>query len=234
MKKIIALIGLSIVLSNFSHLSAQLYLGGSISLNGSTYESLDYYSDQAREYSNNYVRISPQVGYFLNDKFLIGMSVGFGNYKSTSESEDIHVDTVYIDTYERGSRSIVIDPFIRHYISLGEKFSLYNQLGVRYSFGKNDYEDLNASIQRTYNGEVDFSSFTAYLKPSINVSLSDKLSLEFSFIELYYNSYSSNSERWYTYDDPSIIADAKEGSDGNRINYGLKYNNIELGLAYKF
>lgn len=217
-------------MSNFSQVSAQLYVGGNVSFEGSTMDDDTY----AKNYSSNYLRISPQIGYFISENLLIGLGVGFSQQKSNRKSEDINSDTMYINSYDNNYNSIVIDPFLRHYIKLSEKVQWFNQLGIRYSYGKHKSEDLYDYKERTNMFESKYNNITAYLKPSISIQITEKLSLDLSFIELFYSSSKYDHESWTDYADETIETEPKEKGNKNQSSYGLNYNSIDLGLSYKF
>ena len=116
--------------------------------------------------------IAPEVGYFISDRFAVGLGVGF-NYTSKDN---------------RGTTSNVItwgvNPYARFYAVKADRFGFYLQGGVSY-----------ASEKEESASEAD-TMFYAGIKPGVSYSISDRFTINATFGNLGYfdNGHYSNFE----------------------------------------
>jgi len=135
---------------------AQFYLGGSIGFDASNAQ----YSG-ADDVTNVKMIVLPEFGFYLSDRFDIGLETGFvADYSSASENTDI---TFYFVPYARYS-----------FFRTGD-FEVIGKLSV-----ENDFKD-----ERTYIG-LNLSPILAY---NLTDHISLQAGLNFLNFRTYYNSY---------------------------------------------
>jgi outer membrane protein len=138
-----------------------IVLGGSIFLNSTKQESIDY--------RTNEFGFSPQVGYLIKDNFEIGgkLSISTSKYESGSQ--------------ESKSFGWSIGPYARYYhFTENNRFAFYGHAQAVIGFGKNSYEDA------FNNNEAKSNSFSISLSPGFTYFFTDKwgLDLQLSGISL--------------------------------------------------
>ncbi len=91
-----------------------LMVGGGLSFSSSTFKSGTTTSDPVTSFS-----ITPRVGYFIADRFVAGLQLGYStaNYNLFDDDED-----------EGNTRALSIGPYVRYFVPFGEdKFAFYVQ-----------------------------------------------------------------------------------------------------------
>lgn len=233
MKKIMALIGLGIVLINFSQVSAQLYLGGSVNINQDNYTA-ELSENNKYESSQMYVSILPQLGYYINNNLMIGSAIGY--YRNLSEYTDYSFDEKFVEDYNSSYKrsGFSFKPFIQYDYTLSEKFLLSNRLGLSISTQKNENEfDNTGAYEYLRYSEIDGYTYGIFWKPSIGYLITDHLRIEMSFINLSYENSKSEGENWTEYENQSGKEDIQPIRNKSSI-LNFDFNTLSLGIGYTF
>ena len=178
MKKLSLLItGLFLLSVNF--MNAQLFVGGSISLNssGGKTEVGSVSSDKTKTTTFTF---NPKAGYFLNDKFAAGASLMF--YTRTIKAPGTPGTTTKQNTFG-------IAPFVRYYAVQFNKFSIYGEGSMGVYFGSQKSETGGTTTDGPKS-----TTFMIAITPALSYELTDKISLEAN-INLLNISYSVDTEK---------------------------------------
>ncbi|AZA49989.1 porin family protein [Chryseobacterium carnipullorum] len=157
--------------------------------------------------TNNELTLVPTVGYFVASNVAIGVGVG---YASATEK----VDGDLVDTKFTKS-AVVVEPFVRKYWTLGEKFFIFGQLSVPMQFGndKNEVSTSNTSVTT----KEKFNSFGVAVKPGLDYFLNKNWTLEATIGEFGYSNFKY-----------------KDAKSVNNYNFGLDLASVGIGVKYVF
>ncbi len=169
-------------------------------------------SNPAVDYKSNQMILGPKVGYFLSDRWALGLAPSFSS------------------THNRGSSDVTkakgysTAPFVRYYQPVGEKLAIFGELsGISYQSGwhKRTAPDGNL-IQnydyRTYNLGV-------FVRPGIVWFVTPKIGLETSIGSLGYGYYNGKN----TVEMPE--GTRKTTEEGFSGGLSLSYN-FNLGILF--
>lgn len=130
-------------------------VGGSGSFNSSTVVSEDSFGNEVKSKGTS-LRLNPNVGYFLYDKFAAGLnlSISFANSEGRNNS----------------NWALGIGPFVRYYILEPEKrFNIFSQVNLSYSLGLSEINDgNNSTLYGVGTGGVLFFNSSVGLEMSLN------------------------------------------------------------------
>lgn len=157
--------------------------------------------------TNNELTLVPTVGYFVASNVAIGVGVG---YASATEK----VDGDLVDTKFTKS-AVVVEPFVRKYWTLGEKFFIFGQLSVPMQFGndKNEVSTSNTSVTT----KEKFNSIGVAVKPGLDYFLNKNWTLEATIGEFGYSNFKY-----------------KDAKSVNNYNFGLDLASVGIGVKYVF
>jgi len=111
---------------------------------------------------------NPKVGYFINDKFVLGVELGVGSTKVTEQFGNSEVE-------EKGN-AVYAGVFGRYYfLDLGKRFKTYTELGLGMENSKFTDE---AGIVSKYSG------FNAGLGLGINYFVTPKIAINFGLSDV--------------------------------------------------
>ena len=111
----------------FGFSEGNVFLEGNVAF-GST-------NDKNTEVKTSNFQFNPKVGYFLNDKFAVGVKLGIGSDKE---------ETAGIDTDKNSNFNVGV--FGRYYfLDLGQRFKTYAEAGVNMNSGKDGLADAKYS-----------------------------------------------------------------------------------------
>lgn len=134
-------------------------LGGNLDLSVAT---SDYSTNsQANPSSVSTFGFGVSPAFFLANRFALGL--GF-NYKGTSN-------------YYSQQTDIIAAPFLRYYIRLGQKVSLYPELGI--GFASNSYSTLNNFSNSAYQTRGNATGLGGNVGLGLAVFLNDHIALDF-------------------------------------------------------
>jgi hypothetical protein len=176
--------------------------------------------------------ITPSVGYFIFDKFAVGLSAGYSQNKtesSTSNTQGISQGPQYTDNYSTVNYSI--SPYARYYFPLGEKAAIFTQLSVGYAYtlGKtesttNDFVNPLSVTKFKSDGQTFFVSFF----PGFSYSVTHHFSLELSIGSLAYTSTKTNS----TPDATNNTGGTVQTSSSSGLALNLTTSSVLFGFKY--
>lgn len=155
MKRIIAAV--SIVLLSSAFAKAQFVVGGGLRF-GHTGGKTEINNNESDLDKTNNFGIYPKVGYFISSDFMVGGKVGL--ILSTVKDGDTDVKTK--------NTTFVLAPFARYYALRMNKFSVYAEGNVTYSFGKDKVDGVDGTKT---------TSIGLNVYPGIGYDLSDKVLL---------------------------------------------------------
>lgn len=127
-------------------------------------------NDKNIDRKENAFNINPKVGYFVNDKFAVGVDLGFG----TNKTEVAGNETEKINTFDAGL-------FGRYYfLDLGARFKTYGEVGFGYN---------NVKRELLGSSEIKADGFKSNLGLGINYFLTNKMAINFALTDIIsYNS----------------------------------------------
>ncbi|TKC10736.1 porin family protein [Pedobacter polaris] len=132
--------------------------------------------------------VTPRLGYFVANNLVIGLGLGYTQNNNTSSS--INVNSPNIIYYNQTSKqhTYSINPFLRKYVDIVDKFKFFGQFNVGVGFGKvdNKYE-YNTQTTGTTENSSKFTSYNAAISPGFAFFPSKRWAIEFSFPLLNYN-----------------------------------------------
>jgi len=183
--------------------------------------SLGFY-DSENENSESYSNTNSQsssievpVGYFVSNRFLVGLDQGYRYRKYSSESN-------YNDSpaeRENSSYSYFVGPYVRYYTPIINKLDFFMELNATYGFGeeKTNYVK-NGELQ--YETEGKQTGLNANFLPGLSYQISDWLFLDCTFGRLTYNQYHYKPNEESEYD--------REKNDSDFI---FSFNSFSFGLT---
>jgi outer membrane immunogenic protein len=176
MKKLLFLF---LILFCFINTFAQLKKGNLL-INGTLSGSIS--KQQTSTFSSSSFKTSgfsvqPRVGFFYSDKMVLGVGIGY-NYSKTNSSSpsSIYLNRAY--TYS-------ISPFVRRYISMGDKVAFFIDGRLNIGFGNtlstNPFFDPNTGVSGTTTSDSNTFTGGLAIKPGIAFFISEKWSAEATF-----------------------------------------------------
>jgi hypothetical protein len=105
-----------------------LMLGGAVGFESS---SSSYNQGNVNDSKYNSLTFSPDIGYFVNNQWVIGLNTRLFWSNQTIDSQ-----------LDEGRREVTVGPFVRKYFPLGDQLSFFGQLGVGVNNTKLDTEQL--------------------------------------------------------------------------------------------
>lgn len=156
-------------------------------------------------------QITPRVGYFLSDKIVAGLDLGFMTNSTNDKSSGQEVKTTAM-SYGGGV-------FARYYIVPTERFALFFEAGVNAMAGNSKVETAGVSV----DGPNTFA-LNAGITPGVAVYVSKRVALEANYGFLGYSSVSGKT------DNGGVETKTNQGSFGLNINPGT----FEFGMSVLF
>ncbi|MCR5863169.1 outer membrane beta-barrel protein [Flavobacterium sp. J372] len=165
------------------------------------------------ETKENFFSFNPKAGYFITDKFAVGVELGIGSNK-----EEVTPDGA--PTSEEKTNFFGAGVFGRYYfLELGQRFKTYAEVGVGFGGGKTEVDGTEISKNNGVNAGLDLG-INYFITPSfaINFGLADVIS---------YNS--------FTLEDPATGDETKTNTFEGNINvFNNFFSTATFGLTYKF
>lgn len=170
----------------FVHLNAQEQ--GNILLSGSFKykvsdglpEELSFFGALVEGYKNTQFTVLPRAGFFINSNTAVGFGFGYSQNKTeiTSDSEK--------ETFT--SPRLFIEPFIRHYKTIGDKACFFIDAAVLYQSGtdKMEYKDTDFPEDNITN-EIENSGFGISISPGFTYKITKQIAFEISVGKLSYS-----------------------------------------------
>ncbi len=202
----------ALFLVGFTTVNAQLFVGGGVSYtsNNKTEEQRGKeYTTETRSFI-----LSPRLGYFLNDKVAIGISLS-QIFSKTTEIEQ--------GTATSNGNLTLIAPFARYYFAKVDKFSFFAEGQLGLGFGSNEVKYENNSPSKY---KLSLSSFS--VTPAVSYSFSNNFELE-TYINIFNISYEKQKS---TLEDSN--PEYSETNTDFKIGAGSNLGAITISAIYKF
>lgn len=154
MKK--ALLLSMLAMSSFIAADAQSWIGGDVTYSYQKDKNEAEFTNEA-EYKNTIKKIgfSPSYHRDINDKWALGLGVGFSLSKR-DEKETIYSHTMSVyDEYNTKSQIYSITPYLRHYWISYERFRFFFQYQTFYEYQKDESEVTRRQRYQGYYGYQD-------------------------------------------------------------------------------
>lgn len=146
--------------------------GGSISFGTS--------KENSNSLQVNSLSIGPKVGYFITDRFAIGMELSYNLSKLNGKFYDYFNETS--QAVERGfgfkEENFGLSPFTRYYFTIKDNFKLFGQ--ASFTAKINSYKNIDETGY-LYRTDYTFKGIGASLNPGFAFFPSKKWMIEFSF-----------------------------------------------------
>ena len=180
------------------------YLGGSFTFNydeDGTVQNVNFDSGTTQYFNKDIVsfNISPEFGFFLSDKWAIGIQPGYSRVSGTETSNfysSVNEANNYSYTRKYHTDIVGLAVNLRYYCMLTDKFGIYPQMGISTSHIANDFT----------NGH-----FAAYAGPNVVFFPTPKVGLNMGFGNISYQ---------YNYLSHGSFVNA---SLNNNFNFGINY-----------
>ena len=159
----------------FGFNQGDILLEGNIQVN-STKESVEVNGFSATEKQSTTL-FNPKAGYFINDKFALGVELGVLSGKETTELPN--------GTDETKQNGFYAGVFGRYYfLELGQRFKTYAEVGL----GMDNYKEKSNGTEVEKN-----SGFSTGLGLGINYFVTPKIAINFGLSDIL--SYSTNKDK---------------------------------------
>lgn len=198
MKRLFILLGLGAIGLSQAQLKipkGTSYLTGEVSFSAT--------KDDASNQKTNAIRILPSYGYYFADNWTVALGIGY-KYSSATTASGLPAEI------KNSTSAFVLNPSIRKFWVLNDKFSVFARLDVPLEFGSNRVKGPVADTKRNY------TSWGVQLMPGFDYALDRHWKLTTTVGQIGYNS---------THTD---------GVQGNKQNYnfGITLSSISFGLKY--
>ena len=142
--------------------SAQIWVGGEVGFSAQNTKLNGFKTNN--EATFNFL---PQVGYVLNDKFDIALTIGLKhkNYRNNEPATDYYDYGYYYGGEEFNANSFILNPYVRYKFAKAGDFTFFVDGGFSY-----EYTHISKVKDNINTWELGF-------KPGISYNLSDKVSL---------------------------------------------------------
>ena len=168
-------------------MNAQVYIGGGIGLGTSSYDGN----------SETYFKIIPEIGYNLDENWAVGLTIGYGETKTTLKNYATGVKT------SEKVKSFTIAPYARYTFAHFDKVNLFVDGTVGYN-------------HENYAG-TKINTFGIGFKPGVAVNLNDKLSF---VAHVGFLGYENEKVKGDSKSTNSFGLDLS----GNNLSFGVYYN----------
>lgn len=199
-------------------------INGSVGFGSSKSENISTGLSTSNQKSSYFI-VAPNYGYFVSTNFAIGLGVAFLQNKQTANSTDIIGSTPIFRSQIYKQSTFNINPFLRKYIEIAEKFKFFGHLNGGIGFGtietKNDYN--YTTTPTTVEDKYKVTSYFAALSPGFAFYPSKKWGIEFSFPLIAYNKFKPNE------DTTTITLSSNES-----INFATDSFNPNIGFTFHF
>lgn len=182
--------------------------------------SAGFGSTETGDQKTSTFNFSPRAAYFVSPNIAVGLAVGFEGTKD----EDVTVAGPVTTETEVKTGEFSIGAFGRYYFTPASKFSVFGELGFNVTGTKteNDTRSTVGGTTTTTNSEIKSNGFNIGLAPGISYFISNSFALE---------------AKWglleYTTTEPDAPAGVPTEST-DTFNLGLNFDNLSIGLLYKF
>jgi outer membrane protein len=169
-------------------------------------------SNPASDYKSSHLIFGPKAGYFLSDRWAIGLAPSFSSTNNRGTSD------------KTKAKAYSIAPFVRYYQPVGEKLAIFGELsGISYQSGWNKKTAQDGNLIQNY----DYRTYNAgvFIRPGIVWFVTPKIGLETSIGSLGYGYYNGKN----TVEMPEETRKSTE--EGFSGGLSLSYN-FNLGILF--
>lgn len=233
MKKTTVLLTFIVICFFVFDASAQWYVGGNAYFNTNSNNDKNESSDYESDVKRTSISINPSIGYFISDNVLLGLGLNYRISNYSSKRGDLD----YESKYTSNLHSLTFEPYLKHYMEITEKIHLTNQAGLFAGVLSGDnvseyFPDNTNTNTKTTSEQSGFLLGLTY-KPGFNFNITEKLNLELGVGYLTYSI--ENNETTSKFDDNNpLIEYGAVVNKGKNSNLSFSYNQISLGVSYKF
>ncbi len=159
------------------------FINGSIGFtsnkNSQTVSASPTYSTEQKTEAFNIV---PRFGYFVADNWTIGLGAGYSRSKSTANTVNSTSSAIILASQTAKQHVFSIEPFVRKYVDVADKFKFFGELNIGVGFGKAVNRAVyGAPINSDQEDSYKLTSYGAALAPGFAFFPSKKWAIEFSF-----------------------------------------------------
>lgn len=153
----------SILLLSTTGLFAQIFVGGSIGFN-TTGGKIENGNTSVEKITQTSFSLAPRAGIFLTEKFAVGAMLGYNlqNDKTPGNPEEIDRTT-----------TIGLTPFARYYAFTFNKFSVFAQGNLGFSYGIEKHKEGSTTTTGPKTTTIGLSAY-----PGLSYKLNEKIDLE--------------------------------------------------------
>lgn len=194
-------------------------LGFSSSTDTDSDESGDLFESKTSTFSFN-----PKAGYFISDKFAVGIQLNLNSSKM--EDTVLAIDPNFSE--ETKASVFGAGVFARYYfLDLGKRFKTYGEFGIGFASGNVETTETGATDPTT---DYDVSGFGAGVSLGINYFVSECFAINFVLSDVL--SYASATE---TNNLPNTSDEFKTSEFNGNVNvFNNFFETAQFGLTYKF
>src|SRR5690606_17629770 len=168
---------------------------------------------------NSTFNFTPKAGYFVTDKFAVGLGLNIGSAKEENYSD------ITENTFIEKENTVGFEVFGRYYIADLKRFQPYAELGIGYNTSKSERSSYNAGEGRTVTIEnPKFNQFGVNATLGFNYFVTPKIAINFALSDLIgFNSGKSD------------VSGAKATTDfhANINNFNNFFDTATFGLTFK-
>lgn len=167
--------------------------------------------------------IVPRFGYFVADNLSIGLGIGYTQSKRTYNQINASSGTIFYATQTAKQDIFSIEPNLRKYVDVAEKFKFFGQLNLAIGFGKAESTNVY-SAPANYSSEYShkLTSYGAAVSPGFAFFPSKKWAIEFSFPLINYNKTKPKDVKGNTY--PSTTESFTFATSSFNPNIGFNFH----------
>jgi outer membrane protein len=185
---------------------------GNILLEGNLQFSSTKEEDGGDETKLNVFTFTPKAGYFLTDKFAVGVEIGFGSSKEETTPEGG-------ETVEEKTNVFAAGVFGRYYfLDLGQRFKTYAEVGVGFGSSKDELDGEEVSKD---------TFFAAGLDLGINYFVTKNFAINFGLANVL--SFNNTKTEF-----PGGGESKTNSFEGNINVFNNFFDTATFGLTYKF
>ena len=150
-------------------------IGGSLSFNvlTETTKGADNIDIRENKYSNTRFSVTPAVGYFLSDHWVVGLKAGYGLDQSVSEIKYKSHVNISERKFTETTHNYQAGPFGRYYFDLGKGFYVFGEAGIDGHYSSINTKYNNASDQ----GDHSVTSINGQIQPGLTFFVNDQIGL---------------------------------------------------------
>lgn len=212
MKKIIVFA--VICLTTLSSIDAQSFVSGSFSYSSTSGEETNNSNSEDLPSTSSF-ELLPRYGYQVNDKWALGVGLGYMTQKTTQYNNDYYNNTR--NTEISKFNMIVIAPFVRLTFAKLNKFSFMAEGELAFGFGDSE---LTVDGSNVANPDISLKSLS--IAPVIKYDINDRWAIE-STVKIFGISYSSYKQSEDNYEASNNSFDFGAGTDLGAISLGAIY-----------